>query len=299
MPTQPDLDLIRTAAAHAVAYAGLIDDRPAAPTPEAVAALAAFDEPFPEELDRCRRQRSTCFSAWADPPRWARPGRTTSASSTEPPIPSRSVPRSSWTRGIRTLRCRSCPPSPLRSTTSLGVGRSTCSGCHRSSDVAFVTGATVANASCLAAARDALLAAHGWDVQRDGLFGAPDIHVVIGEKAHSTLRKSLGLIGLGRERVTIVAADDQGRTARRPAPDGIRRRRTGARVRPSRRGEHRCVRPVRRDRRLGGSAQRLAPRRWCVRAVGVGRPGTCPSRRRSRSCRLVGDRWPQVVERDV
>ena len=84
-------------------------------------------------------------------------------------------------------------------------------GLDGDSDVAFVTGATVANASCLAAARDALLAEHGWDVQRDGLFGAPEIHVVIGEKAHSTLRKSLGLIGLGRERVTIVPADDQGR----------------------------------------------------------------------------------------
>jgi len=79
------------------------------------------------------------------------------------------------------------------------------------SDVVFVTGATVANASCLAAARDALLAEHGWDAQRDGLFGAPEIHVVIGEKAHSTLRKSLGLIGLGRERVTVVPSDDQGR----------------------------------------------------------------------------------------
>ena len=78
------------------------------------------------------------------------------------------------------------------------------------SDVAFVTGATVANASCLAAARDALLAEHGWDVQRDGLFGAPEIQVVIGEKAHSTLRKSLGLIGLGRERVTSCRATTRG-----------------------------------------------------------------------------------------
>ncbi len=78
-------------------------------------------------------------------------------------------------------------------------------------DVAYVTGATVANATCLAAARDALLDGRGWDVQRDGLFGAPPIQVVIGAKAHSTLRKSLGLVGLGRDRVTVVPADDQGR----------------------------------------------------------------------------------------
>ncbi len=65
--------------------------------------------------------------------------------------------------------------------------------------------------SCLAAARDELLAAAGWDVQADGLFGAPPISVVVGERAHSTLSKSLGLVGLGRDRVLVVPADDQGR----------------------------------------------------------------------------------------
>lgn len=45
-----------------------------------------------------------------------------------------------------------------------------------------------------AAGRDALLAYEGWDVQADGLFGAPPITVVVGEHAHSTLVKSLGLL---------------------------------------------------------------------------------------------------------
>ena len=85
--------------------------------------------------------------------------------------------------------------------------------------VAFVTGATVANASCLAAARDALLGRAGWDVQADGLFGAPALPVVIGERAHSTLSKSLGLVGLGRDRVTVVPADDQGRMRADQLPD--------------------------------------------------------------------------------
>lgn len=78
-------------------------------------------------------------------------------------------------------------------------------------ELAFVTGATVANATALAAARDTLAAAAGWDVQRDGLFGAPPIEVVVGEGAHSTIAKSLGLIGLGRDRVTVVSGDEQGR----------------------------------------------------------------------------------------
>jgi glutamate/tyrosine decarboxylase-like PLP-dependent enzyme len=85
--------------------------------------------------------------------------------------------------------------------------------------VAFVSGATVANASCLAAARDALLERAGWDAQRDGLFGAPPIQVVVGERAHSTLSKSLGLVGLGRDRVTVVPADDQGRMRAELLPD--------------------------------------------------------------------------------
>jgi glutamate/tyrosine decarboxylase-like PLP-dependent enzyme len=85
--------------------------------------------------------------------------------------------------------------------------------------VAFVTGATVANASCLAAARDALLAGLGWDVPSDGLFGAPELQVVVGERAHSTLSKSLGLVGLGRTRVVVVPADDQGRLRADLLPD--------------------------------------------------------------------------------
>ncbi len=92
-------------------------------------------------------------------------------------------------------------------------------GLPQHTDVAFVTGATVANASCLAAARDTLLSDVGWDVQNDGLFGAPEITVIIGQQAHSTLRKSLGLVGLGRQRVTIIPSDDQGRLRADLMPD--------------------------------------------------------------------------------
>jgi glutamate/tyrosine decarboxylase-like PLP-dependent enzyme len=75
----------------------------------------------------------------------------------------------------------------------------------------FVTGATVANFTALAAARGAVLERAGWNVEADGLFGAPPITVVIGEEAHPTLLKSLGLLGLGRERVLRVPVDGQGR----------------------------------------------------------------------------------------
>jgi len=76
---------------------------------------------------------------------------------------------------------------------------------------AFVTGATMANFSALVAARHSVLASQGWDVEADGLFGAPPIAVVIGEEAHPTLIKALGLVGFGRNRLVRVPVDGQGR----------------------------------------------------------------------------------------
>lgn len=76
---------------------------------------------------------------------------------------------------------------------------------------AIATGATMANFCGLAAARHALLERAGWDVESDGLFGAPPLTVVVGEEVHSAVEKVLGLLGLGRKRVIRVPADRQGR----------------------------------------------------------------------------------------
>lgn len=75
---------------------------------------------------------------------------------------------------------------------------------------AFVTGATVANFTALAAARNAVLARVGWNVEAHGLFGAPPITVLTGDEAHPTLLKSLGMLGLGRARIVRVPVDAQG-----------------------------------------------------------------------------------------
>ncbi len=76
---------------------------------------------------------------------------------------------------------------------------------------AFVTGATVANLTALAAARHAVLQRAGWNVEADGLFGAPPITVIVGAEVHPSVTKSLGILGLGRNRVVRVPADSQGR----------------------------------------------------------------------------------------
>ncbi|MFE1230522.1 pyridoxal phosphate-dependent decarboxylase family protein [Streptomyces sp. NPDC058745] len=75
--------------------------------------------------------------------------------------------------------------------------------------VGFTTGATMANFTCLAAGRDAVLRRAGWDVARDGLAGGPPVRVLAGESRHMAVDLALRYLGLGRPR--LVSADAQGR----------------------------------------------------------------------------------------
>jgi len=75
----------------------------------------------------------------------------------------------------------------------------------------FVSGATMANTTCLAAARDGVLTRAGWDAASLGLVGAPPIQVVVGQEVHTSVSKALGLVGLGRDRALRLPVDDQGR----------------------------------------------------------------------------------------
>jgi glutamate/tyrosine decarboxylase-like PLP-dependent enzyme len=84
-------------------------------------------------------------------------------------------------------------------------------GLPAGSSVGFSTGATMASFAALAAGRHRVLARVGWNVEEDGLIGAPDIAVVVGAEAHVTIHVSLQMLGLGRNHVHRVAADGQGR----------------------------------------------------------------------------------------
>ena len=81
----------------------------------------------------------------------------------------------------------------------------------RESSVGFVTGATMGNFVGLCAARGEVLRRAGWDSDADGLFGAPEIHVFIGDDAHTSLFSALQYCGLGHRRVIRISTDDQGR----------------------------------------------------------------------------------------
>jgi glutamate/tyrosine decarboxylase-like PLP-dependent enzyme len=84
-------------------------------------------------------------------------------------------------------------------------------GLPANSAVGFVTGAMIANFTCLAAARHDVLRRAGWDVERDGLHGAPPVTVIVGEERHETVDVALRFLGLGEGRSIAVPADDQGR----------------------------------------------------------------------------------------
>jgi glutamate/tyrosine decarboxylase-like PLP-dependent enzyme len=76
---------------------------------------------------------------------------------------------------------------------------------------AFVTGSQMAHVTALAAGRHHVLSEAGWDLPEHGLAGAPPLRVLLGAKAHVTVERALGLLGIGRSALVRVPADDQGR----------------------------------------------------------------------------------------
>lgn len=83
-------------------------------------------------------------------------------------------------------------------------------GLPATASVGLPTGAGLGNAVGIAAGRHAVLQREGWDVEARGLYGAPEISVIIGEEAHATALTALQYLGLGRDRVVRIATDDQG-----------------------------------------------------------------------------------------
>jgi glutamate/tyrosine decarboxylase-like PLP-dependent enzyme len=211
-------NLLEAAAAAALDYAASVDNRRVTPDAAAVAALEAFDEPLPDVgADALATLR--LLDEVGSPATVASTGGRYFGfviGATYPAALGSAWLACAWDQNAA---LPVTPPVALKLHSVVRGWLVDLLGLPVDTGVAFVTGATVANAACLAAARDALLAQRGWDVQADGLFGAPPLEVVIGERAHSTLSKSLGLVGLGRNRVTVVPADDQGRLRAELLPD--------------------------------------------------------------------------------
>jgi glutamate/tyrosine decarboxylase-like PLP-dependent enzyme len=212
------IDVLTDAAQRAIAYAAAVDERPTVPDEQARLGLAAFDEPLPttgtDALDTLR-----LLADAGGPATMASTGARYFGFVNGAALPV--AVGASWLTSAWDQNAALPAMSPVADTVSAVVRGWLVDllGLPAGTAVAFVTGATMANATGLAAGRDALLAGVGWDVQADGLFGAPPLTVVVGERAHSTLSKSLGLVGLGRSRVITVPADAQGRLRADRLPD--------------------------------------------------------------------------------
>jgi glutamate/tyrosine decarboxylase-like PLP-dependent enzyme len=91
-------------------------------------------------------------------------------------------------------------------------------GLPATASFALVTGCQMAHVTCLAAARNAVLAKVGWDVEERGLLGAPPIRVVSGDQRHGTIERALRLLGLGRASIVDVPVDETGLTRAKLEP---------------------------------------------------------------------------------
>ncbi len=202
--------LLRDAAERAIRYTGELPERRVAPDAEALAGLERFDEPLPDGPDDPGRVLALLDEA----------GSPATVATAGPRffgfVIGGSHPVSlaaNWLAGAWDQNAGAFTASPVAATLEQVAQRWLIElfGLPSTTVAGFVTGATMANLTALAAARHAVLARVGWDVDAQGLTGAPLVTVIAGDEVHPSLVKGLGLLGLGRDRVVRVPVDDQGR----------------------------------------------------------------------------------------
>ncbi len=202
--------LIKEAARRSARYLEVLRGRSVAPPPEAVERLNGFDVPLQEEpiaplkvLAELDEFGSAATVASAGPRYF---GFVTGG--TLPAALAANVLAGAWDQNA-VFHVASPPTAFLEEVCRRWLIE--LFGLPPGAGTGFVTGATMANLSALAAARHALLERLGWDVEAQGLFGAPPIKVIVGAEVHVSVLKALSLLGLGRERVVRVPVDGQGR----------------------------------------------------------------------------------------
>jgi len=213
--------IMQDAAARGIRYRESLEQRPVGPPPEARAATARFDEALPED-GRDDAETLALLDDIGSPASVAMAGPRFFGfviGGSMPVTVAANWLTTAWDQN--SVMSEVTPAvAMLEEVTRRWLSELLC--LPRDCAAGFVTGATVANFTALAAARHKVLADVGWDVEKDGLIGAPPLTVIVGEEAHPTLTKSLGLLGLGRERAVRIPVDAQGRMIadKLPAVDG-------------------------------------------------------------------------------
>ncbi|MEX3925781.1 aspartate aminotransferase family protein [Paraburkholderia sp. BR10936] len=204
-----ELKLLADADARGLRYLEGNATRRVFPSNAAIAALSAFDEPLPASglpaedtlslLDRVGSPATTASNG----PRYF--GFVIGAA-----LPAAAAVERlmlAWDQCASTF-----DNSPVAATVERIAGRWVLEALDlpRESAVGFGTSATACTLGALATARRALLARQGWDFDRQGLMGAPEIKVVVSELAHITVKKALRILGFGLERIVYAAVDAHG-----------------------------------------------------------------------------------------
>jgi glutamate/tyrosine decarboxylase-like PLP-dependent enzyme len=202
--------LLQSTAGRAVRYLKELRERGVAPSAGALERLGEFDEPLPDGPEDPERVISLLDEV-GSPATVASAGPRFFGFVIGGALPA--AVAANWLAAAWDQNAGAFVASPTAATLErvaerwlvelLGLPAGTAAG--------FVTGATMANLTGLAAARQAVLQRAGWDVDEQGLAGAPELTVVAGEEVHPSLVKALGLLGLGRRRVRRVPVDGQGR----------------------------------------------------------------------------------------
>jgi glutamate/tyrosine decarboxylase-like PLP-dependent enzyme len=208
--TSPAYAILDDAALRARRYLESLDDRSVQPEPAAIAALARLDEPLPRTGNPAKEVLAL-LDELVSPATMAMAGPRFFGFVIGGALPVTVASNwlaTAWDQNaalqVATPGVAAVEQVALRWLLEVLDLPAQCAG-------AFVTGATVANFTALAAARHRVLANVGWDVEEQGLAGAPSITVIVGEEAHPTLLKSLSLLGFGRATLQRIPVDAQGR----------------------------------------------------------------------------------------
>ena len=202
-------DLLQDAASRAVAYLNGLDERSVAPTDEALLAMSGFSGAWPKEGLEATEVLAT-LDQLGSPATIASAGPRYFGFVTGGSLPVALA--ANWLAGAWDQNAFSSQSSPLGAELEIVCldWLRQIFGLTDDAGGALVTGATMANFTGLAAARHAVLERSGWDVEQDGLFGAPPISILVGGEGHAALLKAVRMLGLGEGRVQALDVDDQG-----------------------------------------------------------------------------------------
>lgn len=205
-----ELELMAEADRRALRYLAEVAERAVFPGPEALAGLAGFEEELPETGRPAEETLGHLDSL----------GTPATVTSNGPSyfgfVIGASLPAAAAAERLA-LAWDQCASSFANSPVADAVERRAARwsleilDLPRESAVSFGTSATACGLACLATARRALLSRAGWDFDRDGLAGAPEVRVVVSELAHVTVKKALRVLGFGLGHLLEAPVDAHGR----------------------------------------------------------------------------------------